>query len=155
MRLLLTLDGSSLAEAALRPARTLAASAPGTEVVVLSVLDPGELGWLAKVPPAGGGAAPKDEPPAEAVERLRREVRAYLEDVAEGLRDVAATVRVVVAVGRPAAEILRVAREEAVDFLVMATHGRSGLSELLQGSVAEAVVRVGIAPVVLVRPAQP
>lgn len=46
------------------------------------------------------------------------------------------------------------ARQNAADLIVMATHGRSGLSELVQGSVASAVVRSGVAPVLLVRPAK-
>jgi len=48
--------------------------------------------------------------------------------------------------------ILQVAEDEGADLIVMATHGRSGLSELAQGSVAQAVVRDGRRPVVLVRP---
>ena len=42
--------------------------------------------------------------------------------------------------GDPAREILRVAREDHCDLIVMGTHGRSGLGRLLMGSVAENVV---------------
>jgi nucleotide-binding universal stress UspA family protein len=48
-------------------------------------------------------------------------------------------VQINVAVGKPAEEILRVAREEGVDIIVMGTHGRTGVRHLLLGSVAEAV----------------
>ncbi|QGJ69627.1 Universal stress protein UspA [Planctomycetales bacterium 10988] len=44
-------------------------------------------------------------------------------------------------IGDPASEIVRVAEEEDVDMIVMATHGRTGLTRLLMGSVAESVVR--------------
>jgi nucleotide-binding universal stress UspA family protein len=54
--------------------------------------------------------------------------------------------------GDPAQGILRVAEEENADVIVMSTHGRSGLSELAQGSVAQEVVRDGRKPVLLVRP---
>jgi nucleotide-binding universal stress UspA family protein len=60
-------------------------------------------------------------------------------------------VRVKVAVGKPAEEILRVAREERVDLIVMGTHGRTGLRHLLLGSVAEAVTRYASSPVFTVR----
>jgi nucleotide-binding universal stress UspA family protein len=43
--------------------------------------------------------------------------------------------------GHPAAEILRTAEEENCDLIAMGTHGRTGLSRLLMGSVAEEVVR--------------
>ena len=43
--------------------------------------------------------------------------------------------------GPPAAQIVRYAREHAIDLIVLATHGRTGVSHALLGSVAEAVVR--------------
>jgi nucleotide-binding universal stress UspA family protein len=55
--------------------------------------------------------------------------------------------------GAVAAEILRIAREETCDLIVMGTHGRGGLARLLLGSVASAVVRQSHCPVLAVRPA--
>ena len=46
-----------------------------------------------------------------------------------------------VAVGKPAEEILRLAREEGVDLIVRATDRRTGVRRLLLGSVAEEVTR--------------
>src|SRR4051794_12348853 len=43
--------------------------------------------------------------------------------------------------GDPAAEIVRYARDAAVDLIVMGTHGRTGVERLLMGSVAEQVLR--------------
>jgi len=53
--------------------------------------------------------------------------------------------------GDPAHEILRFAEQENVDLIVMGTHGRSGLSRLLMGSVAETVLRRAKCPVLTVR----
>jgi nucleotide-binding universal stress UspA family protein len=52
---------------------------------------------------------------------------------------------------RPAEEIVRLAREEQADAIVLGTHGRSGLRHLLMGSVAEEVVRNAECPVMTVR----
>jgi len=49
-------------------------------------------------------------------------------------------------------EIVRVAGEERADLIVMATHGRGGVSRLLMGSVAEGVMRKAPCPVLTVRP---
>ncbi len=49
--------------------------------------------------------------------------------------------------GDPAHAIVRLAKEEGVDMIVMGTHGRSGLSRMLMGSVAEAIVRRAECPV--------
>jgi universal stress protein A len=53
----------------------------------------------------------------------------------------------VLAAGEPAREIERVAREHSCDLIVMGTHGRTGLSRLLVGSVAELVIRLAPCPV--------
>ncbi|MEF8851495.1 MAG: universal stress protein [Haloarculaceae archaeon] len=52
--------------------------------------------------------------------------------------------------GRPSREIVRVARDEPVDCIVMGTHGRAGIDRLILGSVAERVVRTAPVPVVTV-----
>jgi nucleotide-binding universal stress UspA family protein len=49
-------------------------------------------------------------------------------------------------------EICNAAREEAADYIVMGTHGRSGIGRLMLGSVADRVVRTAPCPVVTVRP---
>ncbi|MDP6446208.1 MAG: universal stress protein [Pirellulaceae bacterium] len=49
--------------------------------------------------------------------------------------------------GDPAHAIVRLAEEESCDMIVMGTHGRTGLSRMLMGSVAEAVVRRAGCPV--------
>jgi nucleotide-binding universal stress UspA family protein len=56
-----------------------------------------------------------------------------------------------VGVGKPGEEILRVAREEGVELIVMGTHGHTGLRHLLLGSVAEVVTRHAPCPVFTIR----
>jgi nucleotide-binding universal stress UspA family protein len=52
--------------------------------------------------------------------------------------------------GEPAAEIIRFAREERCDLVVVGTHGRAGVPRLLLGSVAERVARRAPCPVLVV-----
>jgi nucleotide-binding universal stress UspA family protein len=54
--------------------------------------------------------------------------------------------------GSPKVEIVRYARTQAIDLIVLATHGRSGLAHVIIGSVAESVVRTAPCPVLTVRP---
>lgn len=58
---------------------------------------------------------------------------------------------IVVRRGYPAAEISRMAKEEAFDLIVMATHGHSGLEHALLGSITEKVLRKAHCPVLVVR----
>ena len=55
-------------------------------------------------------------------------------------------------IGTPAEEIVRIAADEDVELVVMGTHGRTGLTRLLMGSVAEAVVRNAPCPVLTLKP---
>lgn len=53
--------------------------------------------------------------------------------------------------GDPAAAVVHLANEEDVDMIVLGTHGRTGLTRLLMGSVAEAIVRRAKCPVLSYR----
>jgi universal stress protein A len=54
-------------------------------------------------------------------------------------------------IGDPAGEIVRIAGEEKAEMVVMGTHGRTGMTRLLMGSVAEGVVRRAPCPVLVYR----
>jgi nucleotide-binding universal stress UspA family protein len=54
--------------------------------------------------------------------------------------------------GTPAEEIIRLAEQEGVDLIVIATHGRTGLRHIMMGSVAEKIVRLSSIPVLSVKP---
>jgi nucleotide-binding universal stress UspA family protein len=56
--------------------------------------------------------------------------------------------------GTPDAEIVAYATDHAIDLIVMASHGRSGLTRLLMGSVAEGVMRKAPCPVLVVKQPQ-
>jgi universal stress protein A len=58
---------------------------------------------------------------------------------------------IAVVTGDPAPSIIQAAKEHAADLIVMATHGRTGLSHFFLGSVAERVVRESSIPVMTVR----
>ena len=74
----------------------------------------------------------------------------YLSRVASRLSD--RQVRTFIWRGEPEQEIPKAARSLNADLIAMTTHARKGLSHLLLGSVAEAVVRESSTPVLLTRP---
>ena len=53
--------------------------------------------------------------------------------------------------GRPFVEIIRYARDQEIDLIVIATHGRGALASMLLGSVTEKVVRKSMCPVLTIR----
>ena len=59
------------------------------------------------------------------------------------------------AVGKPASEILRIARERACDLIVMSSHGQTGVRKLFFGSTTERVLRETTVPVLVTQPTDP
>jgi universal stress protein A len=93
-------------------------------------------------------------PPALAATFLDDLERQAREEMAQLLPEAAAekvAVERLVTVGNPYRKILEVAEAEGVDLLVMATTGRTGISRLVMGSVAERVVRHAVCPVLTIR----
>ncbi len=77
--------------------------------------------------------------------------KAFEELDAPGLDRVSRVDRVL-RIGTPFVEIVRYAREDDIDLIVMGTHGHTGLVHALIGSVAEKVVRMASCPVLTIRP---
>ena len=89
-------------------------------------------------------------PSEQFVEQVRDEGRKGLDAfVKKNFKDV--PVKAVFLEGRPFVEIIRYARENEIDLIVISTHGRSGLKHALFGSVAEKVVRKAPCPVLVVK----
>jgi nucleotide-binding universal stress UspA family protein len=86
------------------------------------------------------------------VRELRDTMAPWVEDAA---RIAGRAVGSTVVPGTPADDIVRFARERAIDVVVLGTHGRSGLTRLLLGSVAERVVREAPCPVLVTRRREP
>jgi nucleotide-binding universal stress UspA family protein len=106
---------------------------------------------LRVVPPVEGTPAAGDLPAVVDLEERRAYEELYR--LAEATFAGRETSAVVLVGAHPTEEIIGWVRAHAVDYIVMATHGHGGLRHLLAGSVTEAVIRSGLAPVIAVRPA--
>jgi len=87
----------------------------------------------------------------ELVKQRKAEDRKQLDEFIPPELKKGITVETIHRVGIPFMEIIKAAREKAVDLIVIATHGKSGLSHILFGSVAEKVVRKAPCPVLSIR----
>lgn len=83
------------------------------------------------------------------MQEFRRSGAEALERMADSLKDVAVERSIIV--GAPHVEIVRYARDNEIDVIVLATHGRRGLAHALIGSVAEKVVQMAPCPVLTVK----
>jgi nucleotide-binding universal stress UspA family protein len=145
-RLVGPLDGSPLAERALPVAAALAGDL-GRPVHLIRVVD---VDALRAAVQAGTHAAAAY---ARSQEVVCRQAEEYLAAQAQHLRDRDLAATTELRTGPPAAELL--AAIQPGDLVVLTTHGRGGLRRWLLGSVAEKLVRLAAAPVLLMRSAAP
>jgi nucleotide-binding universal stress UspA family protein len=140
MKLLLPTDFSEAGAEAEAQAVALA-RALGAEIVLLHVAVEGPL---YNEGPLGGDTE-------KVYEAQRRWADATLEAHAAAIRGQGVAARWLRRTGVPFREIVDAATTEHAEFIVMGTHGRSGLNRLLLGSVADRVIRLAPCPVVTVR----
>jgi nucleotide-binding universal stress UspA family protein len=149
-RILVPLDGSGLAERALQPALRLA-TAPHHELFLLRVpeaktmFEPGQSGlfdygllW-----------------PQQALERNSHEARKYLQSICRQVPDPSLRLRILLSEGDPASVIVDTASQEGIDLIAMSSHGYSGFTRWMMGSVADRVLRAARCPVLIVRSEEP
>jgi nucleotide-binding universal stress UspA family protein len=135
-RILVPLDGSEMAEAAIAPALEMAQ--PGSALILMRAAETGIL------------------PTADVIGaqvQVVREAEEYLAGVKAKLEKTGAKgVETHVWYGPAAPAVVEAAKVQKVDLVVMSTHGRSGLGRIIFGSVAESVLRGTHTPILLVRP---
>lgn len=124
---LVPLDGSKLAEKAAVTAAELARRCSAELIFVM--------------------VCPTPERQAEAAD--------YLDRLARSARHEGLVARAEAYLGDPAERIVRAAREDGADLIVMSSHGRTGLARTVFGSVAETVMRLSPCPVMVVKGGPP
>jgi nucleotide-binding universal stress UspA family protein len=82
---------------------------------------------------------------------LAKSARVNLLSVASADFEEFVHVKPLVRTGKPFREIVSLARQENIDLIVIATHGRTGLNRMVLGSTAEQVIRHAPCPVLVVR----
>ena len=80
------------------------------------------------------------------------EAKQYLSELAEPVKDDGFCISTKVVIGEPAEKIIEQANEYGVDLIALTTHGRSGITRMAYGSVAEGVIHGSKTPILLLRP---
>ena len=133
-KILVPLDGSPVAEQVFQQLRDLTSGS--YEIHLLRVANAAQLPGV---------------DPEESQVNVLKEAEEYLAIVEDRLREMGLRVESHVRYGHPAEEIIEHIRHWKYDLIAMTTHGRSGVSRLLMGSVTESVIRKVSIPVLVVR----
>ncbi|WP_246983871.1 universal stress protein [Halorientalis marina] len=139
-RILVPVDGS---EQAMDAASFAMAEYPDAELVLLHVINPTEAGYSAQA------SIPSFS--EEWYDRAKEQAEELFEEIRAEANESAVTVSSDIVVGKPARAIVEYADDHDIDQIVMGSHGRSGVTRILLGSVAESVVRDSTVPVTVAR----
>lgn len=143
-RILVPLDGSELAEQMLPYARIIGKRLQA-QVELLQVFDP---------------VSPSLADPSHGLyldqiaTSFRNQTQDYLEGVALSLRSDGLKVSSIVHEGNPASHIVSEAEREPATLIAMSTHGRSGISRWMLGSITDKVLYATTTPLLIIRPQQ-
>jgi nucleotide-binding universal stress UspA family protein len=142
-KILVPLDGSQLSEIALPHASALSQNL-NAELILVRAIEPDLQSF-------GVYESRQPQLTHEEKERLKSGVLSYLENAAVPLKQSGLKVSTRVDFAHPADFITDFAVENSLDLIVMSTHGETGISRWVLGSVTDKVVHTGDTPVLVVR----
>lgn len=147
-KIMVPLDGSELAECVLPHVEAITTGCKITNVVFVRVVNPVQL--PASVPARGEfGFNEKERQKLE--EQRKQNAEAYLKNMTQSTRFEGAVLSYEVLEGKVADTLAHWAEQNGVDLIVIASHGRSGVSRWVMGSVADRVLRSACVPVLMIR----
>jgi nucleotide-binding universal stress UspA family protein len=141
-KVLVPLDGSAYAESILEHVRMMASSCGSPEVILLTVIEP--YSPESYIVP--------ENILEEAHKKAMAQARKRLKELATDLSREGISANVEVLDGNPAEAILEYARENAVNLIVLSTHGRTGMTRWALGSNTDRVIRRSPIPILVVSP---
>jgi nucleotide-binding universal stress UspA family protein len=147
-KIMVPLDGSELAECVLPHVEAITAGCKITSVVFVRVMSPIQL--TASIP--SDGIFGFSEEKLEQMEEQRKQTAvAYLKKIVESTRLEGAVLSYEVLKGPVANTLAHWAESNGVDLIAIASHGRSGVSRWVMGSVADRILRSACVPVLIIR----
>jgi nucleotide-binding universal stress UspA family protein len=143
-KIVVPLDGSELSECVLPHLETIYKGCEVKEALLVHTIEP--LRYQAM-----GDYAFSENDLKKMDERRRNEAQTYLDGIAGNLAKSGINARTVILAGNPADTIAEYAEKNGADLVLVATHGRSGISRWAWGSVADRILRSACVPVLMVR----
>jgi nucleotide-binding universal stress UspA family protein len=151
-KILVPLDGSELAECVLPHVETIIAGCGVEEIIFIRVVEPVSI-------PSGtwtdGGSVITETDTESTRQRLNAgnetAAKEYLDKIVDKFGPRVKNVQGVMLKGKAADELVEYIQENEADLVIIASHGRSGISRWIYGSVAEKLLRSACTPVLMIR----
>ena len=142
-KIVVPLDGSQVAECVIPHIEAIAGKS-ATKVELVTVVEPLDI-------PTRGQIAISDDEIKQIDDEGKNEATKYLRQVSSRIAKAGVNADTVILSGKPADSLVRYAVNNGADLIIMATHGRSGISKIFWGSVAEKILRATDIPVLLIK----
>ena len=143
-KIMVPLDGSSLAECVLPHVEAIAGGCPVRELVLLRIVEPERVYSVSDSPIDPNLAAARES-------ERKKEAEDYLRSVVDRLDEPGLTCEIKSIVGRVAESLVDYCVENDVDLIIIATHGHSGVTRWVRGSVADKILGSSKIPVLMIR----
>jgi nucleotide-binding universal stress UspA family protein len=145
-KIMVALDGSKLAESVLPHLETVIKGADRPEVIVVQAVEPLSIPYGLEV-----SKLTSLEQLREFEIHQKADAEKYLKEIVARLGKTGANIKAQVIYGKAAEALSDYANKNDVDLVIVATHGRSGVSRWVLGSVADRLIRSLGVPVLVVR----
>lgn len=145
-KILVPLDGSDTAECVFPYAAEIA-RINNSKIELALVVEPYEI-------PLHGGVVFDQDSLRELEQYSKRRAKDYVQRKQKYFQSKGIDVKTTVRAGKIADSLIDYADSKGFDLIVMATHGRSGVSRWLVGSIADKIINSSNIPVLLIRPGQ-
>ena len=150
-KVLVPLDGSKLAECVLPHVESIVRGCTVQDVIFLRIVE----STLPYGPISDGGyelsASDEARVQAEIDSSNKKDAEQYLNQIVSQQKYAGLNVQSAVIMGKAAESIADYATENEIDLIIIASHGRSGISRWTMGSVADRVLHATCVPVLIVR----
>ena len=143
-KIMVPLDGSPLAECVLPHVEAIVGGCPVRELVLIRVVEPERVYSVSDSPIDPNLAAARES-------ERRKKAEDYLHAVASRLDEPGLVCEIKTIVGRIAESLVDYCAHNEIDLVIIATHGHSGVTRWVRGSVADKILRTSTIPVLMIR----
>lgn len=150
-KIMVPLDGSELAECVLPHVQSFISGCQVDTIVLVRVVEPSPASYKGAYVTSAEDLAKIDANTKMIEEERKKNAAEYLKGAAGRLKLDGVKCLTEVISGRAADSLVEYAEANAVELILIATHGRSGVSRWVRGSIADRVLRASRIPVLMVR----
>ena len=150
-KIMVPLDGSELAECVLPHVKSFIAGCQVGTIILTRVIEAAPLSYRSAYVNSELDLTKIEERTKKIEEERKSSAEEYLEEMANRIGQEGLVLQTEVIVGKVADSLVDFAETNDIDLILIATHGRSGVSRWVRGSIADRILRASSVPVLMVR----